>query len=339
MDEDQLNLPGQCDYDPDFSSVPFPNPEEAGALNMATRTADHHGASLVIANDPDADRLACAEKTNGVWRQFTGDEVGIMLASHLLDIRGAQGIPKSKMLFVCSLVSSKMLKAFAEAIPLVLNDCGLRESENARHTNGCVFEETPTGFKWMGNKALECESGGRCLKPVLIYEEALGYAVTSLVRDKDGVSAAAVLVELACMLHARGSTLHSYLSDLRLRYGYYLTNNGYVVADQAQQRLALDFLRNGGKYREYFGNFKVMSVRDAAAGIDTGCMDGTCTLPKGAGEIMTLRFDSGAVFTFRPSGTEPKLKWYAEMRSGNDTDASRKELAALVKAVTGALPF
>ncbi|KAL8427507.1 hypothetical protein Efla_000544 [Eimeria flavescens] len=110
-----IAVEGQCDYDPDFSSVPFPNPEEAGALDMAMSVADAQGASLIIANDPDADRLACAEKCDGVWRQFTGDEVGIMLAAYLKDVRQAQGIPKEKQLFICSAVSSKMLKAFAEA--------------------------------------------------------------------------------------------------------------------------------------------------------------------------------------------------------------------------------
>lgn len=203
--------------------------------------------------------------------------------------------------------------------------------------NKCVFEETPTGFKWMGNKAVELEES-RKLKPVLVYEEALGYAVTPLVRDKDGVTAAAVIVELACHLHSQGSCLTKYLADLRSRYGHFVTNNGYLRAEPPQQKKALAWLCNGGKYHDSFGRFKVASVRDVASGKDSGASDGLCQFPKAAGEMVTLRFENGAVLNLRPSGTEPKLKWYSELGS-QDPQAAVKELAELVKAVTEALPI
>ncbi|KAL8427508.1 hypothetical protein Efla_000545 [Eimeria flavescens] len=191
----------------------------------------------------------------------------------------------------------------------------------------------------MGHKALACEKG-LCLSPVLIYEEALGYAVSPLVRDKDGVSAAAVLVELACHLHSTGGrSLHAYLSDLRRVYGHFLNNNGYVVASPQQQKAGMAWLVNGGKYRESLGGFRVVSVRDVAAGTDSGCIDGRCCFPKSAGSMLTLRFENGAVLTLRPSGTEPKLKWYGELKATGDPADARKELAQLVKAVTDALPL
>lgn len=308
----------QCDLDPEFSSVPFPNPEEKGALGMSMEVADQNNVPLIIANDPDADRLACAEKCNGVWRQFTGDEVGIILAAYMADVRASQGIPKDKMLFVCSVVSSKMLKAFAEA-------------------NKCVFEETPTGFKWMSNKAVELEES-RNLMPVLVYEEALGYAVSPLVRDKDGVSAAAVLVELACHLHSRGSCLTRYLAELQARYGHFVTNNGYLPAQPSQQKQALEWLWNSGEYRLSFGRFKVCGLRDVARGKDTAAPDGLSRFPIVAGDMLTLRFDNGAVLSLRPSGTEPKLKWYGEL-SSQCPETATKELADLVRAVTEALPL
>lgn len=203
--------------------------------------------------------------------------------------------------------------------------------------NGCAFAETPTGFKWMGNKAAELAEA-RNLMPVLVYEEALGYAVTPIVRDKDGVSAAAVLVELACFLHDRGSCLTSFLAELRARYGHFVTNNGYKPAQPCQQRAALAWLCNGGKYHDSFGRFKVSSVRNVALGTDSGAPDGVCSFPKAAGDMVTLRFENGAVLTLRPSGTEPKLKWYAELGS-QDPETASKDLAELVKSVVDALPL
>lgn len=189
----------------------------------------------------------------------------------------------------------------------------------------------------MGNKAVEMEES-RNLKPVLVYEEALGYAVTPLVRDKDGVTAAAVLVELACSLQAKGSCLTTYLADLRARYGHFVTNNGYVTAQPLQQKTALAWLCNGGKYHDSFGRFKVASVRNVALGTDSGEADGVCCFPKVAGEMLTLRFENGAVLNLRPSGTEPKLKWYGELGS-KDPETGRQDLAELVKAVVDSLPL
>ncbi|XP_026194269.1 phosphoglucomutase-2 [Cyclospora cayetanensis] len=315
-----LPVEAQCDMDPNFSTVPFPNPEEKGALDLALQKATEADANIIIANDPDADRFACAEKCHGSWHQFTGDEVGIILAAYLADTRAAQETAKQKMLFVTSMVSSKMLKAFAEA-------------------NGCAFEETPTGLKWMGNKAAELEAS-RGLLPVLVYEEALGYAACPLVRDKDGVSAAAVLVELACLLYAKGSTLSSYLASLRARYGYFITNNGYKLAQPPQQQKALAWLYNGGQYHPTFGSFRVESVRNIAMGTDSATPDGRCLFSKEAGDMITLRFHNGAVVSLRPSGTEPKLKWYAEICSTEgDAEARKNELEELVQEVVKALPF
>ncbi|CDI77757.1 phosphoglucomutase, putative [Eimeria acervulina] len=147
----------QCIPDPDFSTVSFPNPEEEGALNLAIKKAEENNISFVVANDPDADRLGCAEKVNGEWHQFTGDEIGIMLAAYLLEVRVKQKKEKAKMLFISSVVSSSMLKAFAEA-------------------NGCVYRCTGTGFKWIENRAALLQQQ-QSLEPVLLYEEALGFGV------------------------------------------------------------------------------------------------------------------------------------------------------------------
>ena len=168
--------------DPDFPTVSFPNPEEPGAMDLALALAAEHGADLVVANDPDADRCAAAVPTGNGWRMLRGDEVGALLAHHLM-ARGRTGT------WATSIVSSSLLGRMAAAA-------------------GQPYVETLTGFKWIG----------RVPGLVFGYEEALGYCCDpEHVTDKDGVSALLLLCELAAELKAAGRTLVDVLDDLALR--------------------------------------------------------------------------------------------------------------------------
>lgn len=158
----------QIDPDPEFSTVEYPNPEEGkGALTLSIEQAERGNSKFILANDPDADRLAIAEKQeNGEWKIFTGDEIGAILAHFLFQTHKRNGDDVSKFAMVASTVSSKILARIAEV-------------ENFR------FEEVLTGFKWIANKCMELDAEG--YQTIFSYEEAIGFCCGSIVRDKDGV--------------------------------------------------------------------------------------------------------------------------------------------------------
>jgi len=216
--------------DPDFPTVAFPNPEEPGAMDLAMELAAEHGADLVVANDPDADRCAAAVPTGTGWRMLRGDEVGALLARHLLD-RGREGT------FACSIVSSSLLGKLAAAA-------------------GQPYVETLTGFKWIGR--VEGLAFG--------YEEALGYCVDpEHVKDKDGVSALLLLCELAAEQKAAGRTLLDVLDDIALEHGLHATDQVSVrVADLALITQAMERLRTAPPSE--LGGLAVEGVDDLAAG-------------------------------------------------------------------------
>jgi phosphomannomutase len=195
--------------DPDFPTVAFPNPEEPGALDLAMALAEEHGADIVVANDPDADRCAAAIPTGHGWRMLRGDEVGALLAHHLMS-RGRTGT------WATSIVSSTLLGRMAAAA-------------------GQPYVETLTGFKWIG----------RVPGLAFGYEEALGYCCDpEHVRDKDGVSALLLLCELAAECKAAGRTLVDVLDDLATRHGLHATDQVSVrVADLSLITAAMERLR------------------------------------------------------------------------------------------------
>jgi phosphomannomutase len=179
----------QAEPDPDFPTAAFPNPEEPGALDLALALAADTGADLLVANDPDADRCSLAVPGPGGWRALSGDEVGVLLADHL--IRG--GRPGT---YVATIVSSSMLGALCRA-------------------RGVPYAETLTGFKWIVRGAPDLAFG---------YEEALGYCVLpDAVRDKDGVSAALLAADLAAALRTEGRTLLDRLDELAAEVGLHAT--------------------------------------------------------------------------------------------------------------------
>ncbi|HEX5496177.1 MAG TPA: phospho-sugar mutase [Mycobacteriales bacterium] len=274
--------------DPDFPTVAFPNPEEPGAMDRVLALAARTGADLVIANDPDADR--CAVACGG--RTLRGDEVGALLADAALS-RGVTGT------FATTVVSSSLLRAMCAA-------------------HGQPYAETLTGFKWIVRAARDLVFG---------YEEALGYAVApDLVRDKDGISAALLVAELAATLRAQGRTLLDRLDELACQYGLHATDQLSVrVTDLGLIGAAMARLRAAPPDR--LADQPVSRVDDR--------------LPEA--DVLTLRAD-GCRVVVRPSGTEPKLKAYLEAVvrvSGGDVTAARStaatRLAALRTQISAAL--
>lgn len=312
-----IPVPEQVDPNPDFPTVKFPNPEEGkGALALSIRTAEEHGSTVIIANDPDADRLAAAERRkDGSWHIFTGNELGIILGywNYEQYIANNQTADKSKLMVLNTTVSSKFLAAFAAA-------------------EGLYYEETLTGFKWIGTAIERLQKQGYTF--IMAFEEAIGYMVTSTPLDKDGVSAAAVFSEMSHYLYHKGLTILDYLESIKKKYGYFVTNNKYFFCyDPNIQKAIFEELRNGGKYHEACGPYKIKNIRDLTTpGYDTTKEDKKPIFPTSSSPMITYYFENGAVVTLRGSGTEPKLKYYCEM-SGSDPVATEKELNDLVENI------
>ncbi|MFE8960596.1 phospho-sugar mutase [Streptomyces iakyrus] len=282
----------QADPDPEFPTVAFPNPEEPGAMDLAFATARacETAPDLIIANDPDADRCAVAVQDGTDWRMLRGDEVGALLAAHLVR-RGATGT------FAESIVSSSLLGRIAEKAGL-------------RHV------ETLTGFKWIA-RAEGLRYG---------YEEALGYCVDpDGVRDKDGITAALLITELASQLKEEGRTLLDLLDDLAVEHGLHATDQLSVrVEDLSLIAAAMRRLREQPPTE--LAGLPITRTDDLT--------QGTAELPPTDGLRYTL---DGARVIVRPSGTEPKLKCYLEVvvpvGSHEDLPAAHAKATALLESI------
>jgi phosphomannomutase len=341
-------VPEQCYPDPYFRTVEFPNPEEGkSALNLAIRTADAAAtrADIILANDPDADRLAVAERRPGAagaaggpagWRVFTGNEIGALLGAWLVQV----AVQDRKMdLSKCAVLSSTVSSAILRSIAAHPDNKGLH------------FEETLTGFKYLGTrtKLLEGESQDEASRKTVLFafEEAIGFMCGSFIRDKDGITAAACVADLlrwGKQTHGKGWTLHAQLDAVYAKYGLHASQNSYVISrDAAKTRQMFDALRNGGKYPTTVGGVAVKSVRDLIPpGYDSTQADGKPVLPLSAGSPMiTMELANGVRFTVRASGTEPKVKYYTEIvappGSGADEDAVNKTLSTTVDAIISEL--
>jgi phosphoglucomutase len=304
----------QQEIDPNFSTVRFPNPEETGALDMSINVADKINAKIVLANDPDVDRFACCEKQkDGQWKTFTGNELGIIFAAEHLKHLQNSGVPCHNIFFISSIVSSRMLKKLCEV-------------------EGCLYEETMTGFKWMVEKAHELWSKGLTLG--LIYEEALGFALHSSVPDKDGISSLCFWIQMLADLHKKGMTVSQKLDDLRNKYGYFAESNSYFTYKDSNviSEIFKNFRQNQN-YKTHVGPYKISRIRDITLGYDSGEISKICRFPKTpSSQNITIFFDNEAVVTLRTSGTEPKLKYYAEI-NGNDMQTAQQTINSIVDAV------
>ena len=260
----------QMEPDPTFPTLPFPNPEETGALDLAVATAKDAGLKVILANDPDADRLGVAEVLeNGDVRVFSGDEIAMLFADYL-----SQGVEKERLknyVVIASTVSSKILQAMAKV-------------------RGFQFRESLTGFKWLNKMAVDVMKDD--LQVLLVYEEAIGYNITgNIVRDKDGVSGAALFAELSGTIYANGSTLSRRLSMLYEECGTHIAYNGYLRLGENSPsvKTIFDEVRRNGFPKE-FGNAVVVSVRDLTTGMDTGELNRIAKLPSDSkSQFLTFR--------------------------------------------------
>lgn len=322
----------QAEPDPDFPTLDSPNPEHPGALDAALALGRQVDADLVLATDPDGDRLGAAvpdpgggtgaavPAANGAWRVLSGDEIGGLLADHLLSQVPAEPEP----MVATTVVSSRLLARVAEA-------------------RGAAYAETLTGFKWLAAAADEAERAGR--RPVLAYEQALGFMVGDTARDKDGMTAALVLADLAGRLARRGEGLSDALETLARCFGLHATRDRSLPVDDPDAAVAAVARLRRDPPTQLAG-VAVSTVSDHAAGVRRlrdGAQERLTTPPT---ELLGLGLADESRVLVRPSGTEPLLKWYLEVvepvAADETLDAARRRadarLDALEEATAGLPP-
>jgi phosphomannomutase len=306
-----FSVPEQAEPDGNFPTVAFPNPEEKGAMDLSLKHARDHKADLILANDPDADRLAVAipdEKSATKYLQLTGNQVGVLLGHHLL-VRGPK---KNKPLAIASIVSSPELGNIARAL-------------------GVRWEETLTGFKWIANRAMDLERTEK-YDFVFGYEEALGYTVGDVVRDKDGVSAALVFAELVSQIAAEGRTIHDELDAISRKFGLWVSGQVNVVrkGTSGPKEIAAMMDRIRASSPASLGPFDVTEKVDFGAGA------------RGLPKTNMVAFDlkGGSRVIARPSGTEPKAKFYFDVcdkiAEGESLDAAESRARDRMKQLQDA---
>ena len=300
-------VPEQKDPDPDFTTVPFPNPENPKAFALAEKLGREKDAMILIATDPDSDRMAVeVSDGKGSYTALNGNQTGALLIWYLAMSKKAHGTLPKKSAMITSIVTGD----FGEAI---CKDYGI-----------AVFR-TLTGFKNICGKIPEIQKLGYTY--FFGYEESIGCAPGEQVRDKDGITAGMLLAEMAAWLKKQGKTMSDLLDDLYQKYGYYAEDQVSVVlvGKEGQERIAriLDAFRKGKP--DHFGNFAVQETTDYL---------------HGAGDIPpqnALKFvmTDGSWFAMRPSGTEPKIKFYYYTVTGDRALSAQK--VADLKADVGAL--
>lgn len=306
----------QREPDPSFPTVPFPNPEEPGALDLALADAARNGADLVLAHDPDADRLGVAVPVaandpaagkSTSMRVLTGDEIGVLLAEHIL--RCSEG---SDRLVATTFVSSRLLSRIA-----------------AHH--GVRYVDTPTGFKWVMRPAVDDPSS----RFVFGYEEALGYAVGDAVRDKDAITAALVFADLVATCKAAGGSVLDVLDELTRRHGAHATSNCHVrlPGPTGRERIAQAMAQLRADPPERVDGRPVVEVLDLARPGSIPSLPPT--------DAVMLHVEGGDRIVVRPSGTEPKVKLYVEavrpVPAGADLDDVRATAAGAAVALREAM--
>ncbi len=304
----------QAEPDPDFPTVAFPNPEEPGALDLALADARRLGADLVVASDPDGDRLAVAVPDPGSgWRALTGDQVGALLGASLLERTaakaGGEASPQARLV-ASTVVSSTLLSKIAAAA-------------------GVRYAETLTGFKWIARAA----DGLPGVRFVFGYEEALGYAVGDVVRDKDGIGAALAMLRLAETAKSEGRSVNEVYDDLERAHGVHLTSP--LTLRTADQAHVMSQLRSAPPAA--FGGEPVTGLSDLAR---SGAADGAAGAVMPRADVLIFLFGTGARVVLRPSGTEPKIKCYIEVvepLAGRSLAAAREAAARRLAPLRSAL--
>lgn len=287
----------QSKIDPNFSTLKVPNPEEKDAFELALKKAKEIGAELVLATDPDGDRIGVYEKYKNDYVSFTGNQIGVLLAHYLLSKFHGLSVLKPEDYIVKTIVTTDMVKPIA-------NEFGVQ------------VEETLTGFKFIGEKIEKNKDIGK--KFLFGFEESYGYLANDHVRDKDAVITAALISVMSSEMKSKLKTLTDYLIDLKEKYGYYkeklvsYTFEGFEGAQKIKR--IMNKMRKNPPLK--IGDLTLKETLDYQKGIEG--------FPKS--DVVELRYSDIKVIG-RPSGTEPKIKFYILLKASTEKEA--KELIKL----------
>jgi len=323
--EHVLEVPQQAKCDGAFPTVKSPNPEEGEALHLAIELAKREHADLVIGTDPDADRAGIAVRApDGSFTLLTGNQTAALLTHYLCDERKRMGtLPKDGMVLT-TIVSSDLMK------------------EIGRHY-GAEVVETLTGFKWIGEKIRQYDearsAGGAGKSYIFGAEESYGYMPCTFTRDKDAITSTAFIAEAAAVAASRGQTLLGVLDELYRTHGYFQEGARSITMpgkDGAEQIVAL-MQRLRSNPPQSLGNRPVVSVTDMQTGlrreVKTGVETKAYELP--ASDVLIFQLDDGTKMIVRPSGTEPKIKFYILAKeAGADLAKARSAATSKIQAIS-----
>ena len=292
-----LVVPEEQNPDPNFAGIEYPNPEEHKALTRGIALAKAEGADLVIATDPDCDRVGVAVKTTtGEYALLTGNQIGAMLTNYIIESSKEENKLDPKATLVKTIVTSEFGADIAKA-------------------NNLDVINVLTGFKFIGQKIKSFEESGD--KTYLFgYEESYGYLVGTHARDKDGVVASLLISEMAAYYYDKGMSLYEGLQELYKKYGYFkektisLTLKG--IEGLAKIKEIITYFRENDI--KEFNNTKVVDLKDYQKGIDD--------LPKS--NVLKYFLEDGSWIAVRPSGTEPKLKFYVAVKGQDESECAGK---------------
>ncbi len=308
-------VPQQELPDGNFPTAPYPNPEIRQAFACALEMAKDSLPDLLLATDPDADRVGIAVKRGDDYVLTTGNEVGCLLLDYILSCRQANGTLPENPVVVKTIVTSNMVARIAEKY-------------------GCELRDLLTGFKYIGEQIGLLEAEGTPERYIFGFEESYGYLAGTYVRDKDAVVAAMLIVEMALYYHARGLSLLDRLEQLYAEHGVYLHAQVNTYFEGEQGMYAMAALMNGMREQppREFAGMKVLACADYQQQMHIDFITGVktpLTLPRS--NVLSYTLENGAGLIFRPSGTEPKVKAYVTA-TGKDMATAKAVEAALTKA-------
>ncbi len=310
--EDVHSVREQARPDGRFPTVAFPNPEEPGTMDRVLALAKDVDADLAIANDPDGDRVAVSVRGPRGLESLSGNDIGVLLANDLLERHVGSGQP----VVISTLVSSPMLGPVAGSY-------------------GARWEQTLTGHKWIQNRAVELEAEGYVY--LFGYEEALGYAPSTVVRDKDGISSALLLVDIASRLKARDATLLDARDQLSRKHGFFADRQVSVRFEgaDAQARINAIVDRCRDSPPAAIGGQAVVRMLDLKRQLQWTPLAVSPELGRAASNLLVFEMQGGHRAMMRPSGTEPKLKYYfyaaAPARLRHDLEEAKKQAGAVLQ--------